>query len=284
MARRLMPTFAAQNRPQDVYVHLIFELLPAGMIGIIVAALFSATMATVSADLNAIAGVLTKDFYQRLLRPGASESGLVAAGRLLTLLLGTLIIAISMVIAASKRDSLFQIMVTAFGILLAPTLLPLLAALVFPALSSKGVIAGLCSGLAAGVATFTAKVLYLAKLGPASTQAIDLRLEGYSIFCNIAVTCFGLYLGSTLLKTTVEEQQRTANFFLKLKTPITANESSVSKGQSQSSALIIRLSTLSVGILLITAGLLSPAPAARGIDCGLGVAFLLPVMLSVSRR
>ncbi|NYF77822.1 sodium:solute symporter family transporter [Granulicella arctica] len=127
VARKLMPDFAAHQKPQDVYVHLIFGLLPAGMVGIIVAALFSATMATVSADLNAIAAVLTKDFYQRIIKPAASEQRLVAVGRGMTLALGACIAGISIWLGQSARSSLFNIMVTAFGVLLAPPLLPLLA-------------------------------------------------------------------------------------------------------------------------------------------------------------
>ena len=273
MARTLMPTFAAQQKPQDVYVHLIFELLPAGMIGIIVAALFSATMATVSADLNAIASVLTKDFYQRILKPKASETSLVAVGRSLTLLLGTLIIAISIWIGQHGRDSLFQIMVTAFGVLLAPTLLPLLATLVFPGLTSKGVIAGLSSGMLCGSATLIAKTVYLTKLGPAANQALDFRLEGYSIFANIAATCLGMYLGSKFLAVTSEEQSRTSEFFLLLATPITRKESHVSKVQSSASDFIIRLSTLAVGLLLIVSGMFA-TPFARWIDVCIGLAFL----------
>src|SRR5665213_36954 len=99
MARKLMPTFATLQKPGDVYVHLIFDLLPAGMIGIIVAALFSATMATVSADLNAIASVLTKDIYQRILNPAASEKRLVAVGRIMTVVLGVGIVGISIWLA-----------------------------------------------------------------------------------------------------------------------------------------------------------------------------------------
>jgi solute:Na+ symporter, SSS family len=275
MARSLMPTFAAQQKPQDVYVHLIFELLPAGMIGIIVAALFSATMATVSADLNAIAGVLTKDFYQRILRPSASETSLVAAGRSLTLLLGVMIIGISIWIAQSGRDSLFHIMVTAFGVLLAPTLLPLLATLVFRGLSSSGVITGLCSGMLCGVATLTAKTFYLAKIGSSATQALDFRLEGFSIFANIGVTCLGMYLGSVLFKRSAAEETRTTAFFRRLDTPISAEESCVTRAQSDASDFIIRLSTLAVGVLLLVSGALSTSTAAHWIDSGIGLTFLL---------
>jgi SSS family transporter len=275
MARRLMPTFAAQQRPQDVYVHLIFSLLPAGMIGIIVAALFSATMATVSADLNAIAGVLTKDFYQRILRPASTERGLVAAGRTLTLLLGSVIIGISIWIGQSGRDSLFHIMVTAFGVLLAPTLLPLLATLVFRGLTSKGVITGFTTGMISGVLTLTTKNLYLTHAGSAANQALDYRLEGLSIFTNIAATCLGMYLGSALMEVSTEEHHRTLSFFRLIDTPIAPEESMITKAQSNSSANIIRLSTLAVGVLLIVSGALAQDPAAHWIDASIGIVLLL---------
>ena len=69
IGRHLLPDLIAGQRTADTYMLLVITLLPAGMIGIIVAAMFSATMAVVSADFNAIASVLTKDVYQRLFRP-----------------------------------------------------------------------------------------------------------------------------------------------------------------------------------------------------------------------
>lgn len=275
MARKLMPTFAAQQKPQDVYVHLIFELLPAGMIGIIVAALFSATMATVSADLNAIASVLTKDIYQRIFKRDALEKQLVAVGRAMTLFLGACIIGISLWVERSGRDSLFHIMVTAFGVLLAPTLLPLLATLLFRKLSSKGVVCGFFSGMICGIVTLTSKTIYLAHTGSAATQTLDYRLEGFSIFANITATCIGMALGSMLLATSTDEQRRTVAFFQRLDTPITAEESNIPKTQSDSSSFIIRLSTLAVGLLLIASGILATATAARRIDIAIGVTLVL---------
>ena len=288
MARKLMPAFATLGKPGDVYVHLIFDLLPAGMIGIIVAALFSATMATVSADLNAIASVLTKDVYQRILNPASSEKRLVAVGRIMTIVLGAGIVGISIWLAQEGRGSLFNIMVTAFGVLLAPTLLPLLATLSFRRLSSKGVITGFLSGMLCGIVTLIAKTLYLAHIGAAAdTQALDYTLEGYSIFANIAATSLGMFLGSTLLATTVDEQRRTADFFHKLETPITSAESHISRDQADSSALIIRLSTLSVGLLLLLSGALTTTPVARWIDMSIGTALSLaavPVRFLLARR
>ena len=47
--------------------------------------MFSATMAAISSDLNAIASVLTRDVYFRLINPNSSERKLVRVGRLSTL-------------------------------------------------------------------------------------------------------------------------------------------------------------------------------------------------------
>jgi solute:Na+ symporter, SSS family len=61
IGRHFLPDLVAQHRTADTYALLVLRLLPAGMVGIIVAALLSAIMATVSADFNAIASVLTQD-------------------------------------------------------------------------------------------------------------------------------------------------------------------------------------------------------------------------------
>ena len=44
-------------------------LLPPGMLGLIIAALFSATMSVLSSGYNVIAAVLTVDVHQRLIHP-----------------------------------------------------------------------------------------------------------------------------------------------------------------------------------------------------------------------
>ncbi len=282
MARKLMPEFAAHGNPQDVYVRLIFQLLPAGMVGVIVAALFSATMATVSADLNAIASVLTKDVYQRILRPDVQERTLVTVGRGFTLLLGVMILGISLWLGRGGHSSLFHVMVTIFGVLLAPTLLPLLCTLLFRRLSSGGVLAGLCGGIACGICTLTAKTMYLNAMGPASTQALDFQLESYSIFANIAVTCLGMIAGSLLWPASADETARTAVFFQLLETPISAEESAHS--QPRRTSRIIPLSTVAVGALLLASAALAAAPEARWIDAAISAALLSLGVLQLARN
>ena len=69
-ARTLMPELMVPpNSPQYTYAALALEFLPAGLMGLMIAAMFSATMSTLSADYNVMASVITEDFYRRLIDP-----------------------------------------------------------------------------------------------------------------------------------------------------------------------------------------------------------------------
>lgn len=73
----------APESSADVYSLLVNTLLPAGLKGIVAAALLAALMSTVSGALNSIATLFTLDFYKRW-RPEASERRLTAVGRIVT--------------------------------------------------------------------------------------------------------------------------------------------------------------------------------------------------------
>jgi Na+/proline symporter len=63
------------------YPRLMLDLLPAGVLGLVVASLVAAFMSTVSTLINWGASYLTNDLYARFLRPGAGNPELVLAGR-----------------------------------------------------------------------------------------------------------------------------------------------------------------------------------------------------------
>lgn len=77
---------------EEAYILAAQSVLPPGVLGLMVAAMFSATASMVSSQLNVFAGVLTNDFYKTLVAPDASEKTLVRMGRFFTVLLGTLLV------------------------------------------------------------------------------------------------------------------------------------------------------------------------------------------------
>lgn len=81
------------NRTSEAaYVVMGMDLLPMGMIGVLVAAIFAATMSSMDSGLNRNAGILIKNFYQPIFRPKAGDGELLFAGKVVTVLLGGLII------------------------------------------------------------------------------------------------------------------------------------------------------------------------------------------------
>jgi Na+/proline symporter len=74
-ARSLMPELMQPpNSPQFTYAALSLKFLPAGLMGLMIAAMFSATMSTLSGDYNVMASVITEDIYRRLFDPSPSRS------------------------------------------------------------------------------------------------------------------------------------------------------------------------------------------------------------------
>lgn len=83
---------------EQAYILASQSVLPPGVLGLMVAAMFSATASMVSSQLNVFAGVLTKDFYRPFFHPAASERALVRAGRAFTILLGALLVATAILV------------------------------------------------------------------------------------------------------------------------------------------------------------------------------------------
>jgi SSS family solute:Na+ symporter len=74
----IWPQLANPNEASYVAASLTF--LPHGLIGVMLAAMFSATMASLSANFNLKSAILSKDIYETLFRPQAGERELLIIG------------------------------------------------------------------------------------------------------------------------------------------------------------------------------------------------------------
>jgi SSS family transporter len=268
IGRHILPNLVQQHRTADTYVLLVMRLLPVGMVGIVMAAMFSATMAAVSGDFNAIASVLTQDIYRRLIRPSASERSLVFMGRWVTFGLGALTTILSLWVAFTHQQSLFNLMVTVLGLFMAPTLLPLLAGLTVRKLNWQGAFIGFLCGLTTGSLMLAAQTWGHVAGAFGSTY----NFEGISLLANIAATILGMALGTWFFPSTLAATKRTEEFFVAMDTPIQANEIPAKTGNPAGPVLAI--STGGVGLLIIVAGLISGSRAALIIDPVVGLVLI----------
>ena len=72
---------------EQSYPRLAVELLPPGILGLVVVSLMAAFMSTVSTSVNWGSSYVTNDLYKRFFRPDATQRELVVAGQLMSALL-----------------------------------------------------------------------------------------------------------------------------------------------------------------------------------------------------
>jgi Na+/proline symporter len=164
--------------PQTLYARVGIALLPPGIMGMILAALFAATMSVLASGYNVIAAVLTLDVYQRLIRRDASQRELVFVGRTLTAIVAILVLAIALLITR-LRWTIFDTMIAMFSFLLPPTVLPMLAGLLSKRLSAKGALAGCFSGVAVGLFFFIYR-WFAASVDTGVFQALSIVVPAFS--------------------------------------------------------------------------------------------------------
>ncbi len=78
--------------PEMSYVMISSMLLPAGVMGIMFSSMFAATMSSLNAEYNIMAGVITTDIYKRMFNPSADGAKLLKVARISTVLVGVIMI------------------------------------------------------------------------------------------------------------------------------------------------------------------------------------------------
>lgn len=270
-----------------VYPLLCATLLPPGLVGLAVAAMFAATMSTLSSDYNVCASVLTNDVYRRLLRHNASERELVIVGRLLTLVVGTCALAVGWALSTGKAEDLFRVMVTLFSVATAPVAIPMLLGLTTRRVNNASALLGFLIGTMVGLALFYLSIRPSAVLAGIIWDAANSQIVWRSFamkmetlqFC---ATCLGTLLGTgagvLLTSTTSSEQVRIDLFLHRLKTPVglLPEDGAEPQADSFSPYPVASLSIATIGVLqLVLTPFLGLTNPATWLNAALGLLFLL---------
>ncbi len=99
----------AKLEPEDtdyVFIHFVTTQLPIGLIGLLLAVIFSAAMSTTASELNALATTSIVDIYKRNVRKEASDGHYLFMSKLFTVIWGVL--ALSFAMMASLFDNLIE--------------------------------------------------------------------------------------------------------------------------------------------------------------------------------
>jgi len=106
----------AISKGDQVFPHFIATELPAGLKGLIIAAILAASMSTIDSALNCSATVLFVDYYKKYFKPSATESNSVNFLRLTTVIWGIAGIAAALLlIRAQSALDIWWIIAGIFG-------------------------------------------------------------------------------------------------------------------------------------------------------------------------
>jgi SSS family solute:Na+ symporter len=134
-----------------IYSHIITNLLPAGVLGIVAAALMAALMSTVSGALNSVATLFTYDLYKRW-APRTSEKKLVTIGRAVTFF--AMLLAVLWSPFCGRFPTVFQGISAAICYIAPPITVVFVAGVFWKKASSKASITTLVIGSAMGLLIF----------------------------------------------------------------------------------------------------------------------------------
>ncbi|MCK4749422.1 MAG: cyclically-permuted mutarotase family protein, partial [Bacteroidales bacterium] len=131
----------AMGNPDSIFPHFIMTRMPIGIAGLMIAAIFSATMSTVSSNVNSISTAFTVDIYNRL-SPGSSDSRRLRVARITGILSGGLGIMLALLMATWNILSLFDYFNVILGLLVGGLGGVFAMAIFLPRINSIGAITG----------------------------------------------------------------------------------------------------------------------------------------------
>lgn len=261
-ARVIIPDL---GNPEMAYVALCLKLLPAGIMGLMIAAMFAATMSVLSAEYNVTASVLTRDIYQRLFRKNATPKETLWVARAMTMGVGVIVTVGALYVG--KFGGAFKVNQYLSGIFSIPMIIPVIMGVIFWRPQPWGAIASLVVGIAVGA---------ILNATPGVSWELATMVE--------VVVCIAVFMGSGLfLSKDSKYNEKVAAFFKKLATPAPKGDEA---GQTVISGLMMLYAFAFVvtGLMFIAMGIPSAAVMSGKLAIGSGIICLIGAGVFYSKR
>ncbi|WP_316819140.1 sodium:solute symporter [Pedobacter nyackensis] len=173
---------------KGIYTLMITQLLPSGLVGVLVAALLSGLMSQVSGALNSISTMVSYDMYQRF-RPTASDKQLINVGKISAGI--ALVFSLALLPLLNRYESIFSGINDIIAHIAPPITCVFLLGVFWKKASAPSAKLTLWIGSALGVVVFAINKLY-----PESVIGhIPFMMMAFYLFCAcVAIQVFFSYL------------------------------------------------------------------------------------------
>ncbi|HEX9971937.1 MAG TPA: sodium/solute symporter [bacterium] len=241
VAPDLAGMFAGQmkNGAEASYVYMCIKVLPHGMIGILLGAIFAATMSSLDSSYNVMAAIMVKDIYNKFINPKASPQRLLLVGRIFTIILGISTIALALYMIRHE-GGVFGVMKDISQVLTVP-------------IGSALILGLLIRKTPAWTALFTFAITF--PVAYVTRYVYNLHL-GYQACIVVGTAVLSFWITKIFWnKTAKKDRNQIEGFFNKLDTPIDVAKE-LSEKVATDTLSVLRV----VGVLTLCVGLMVTVP------------------------
>ena len=277
-----------KNPSEAAFIAIARDVMPVGMMGLLVSGIFAATMSSMDSGLNKNTGFFIKNFYQPILRPTAPEKHLLFVSKLTTVIFGVLIILVALKMSQLKDLSLFQLTQRLSILIGIPIVVPLFLGLIVkntpPWSAWSTVVVGFLSSLFITeqlTPEWAAQYFHLS--APLDASGREYWRQSIELFGNVAI-CSAWFIGTKLFwsRTSAAEKTAVLDFFVRLGTPVDhAKEEGAASANDARQESVVGWLCIAYGAFVMLLAVIPNATLGRlaflgcgGIVCGVGLLLL----------
>lgn len=279
------------NPNEAAYVAMAQTTLPPGLLGLLICAIFSASLDNLSSGITVASAVLVRNFYIRVVDPAASDRRQILIGRVLSATCGGIMIVVALGFSQLKSLPLYDLLLIVAASVGLPQAVPLFLGLFVRRAPSWSLWSTLAVGFATAIALrFVLTPSFIQGLWGAEPALSPRELGDLNIAITtgvLLVVCTAWFLGAAWLgRPSPADEARTAAFFAEMNTPLTVEEQHVGAYESDDKQYrtLAMLSLVYGGFILLLVAVPNTPSGRVGLAfCGGTIAAAGAVLWSVAR-
>ena len=236
---KLAEMFPNLKEPAEgAVVAMAYKVMPAGILGVFIVAIFATELSTIQFMLNMNSGILIKNIYCRIFRKNSSDREQLIAGKITTLCLGLTFISIATLMETKRTMDLFDFALRLGAIVGGPLVIPMAMGIVVKKTPGWSAWSTVLVGVIVSLTTerffssqWLADLLNWGQLS--ANESNDLKVAVITGMVTIIPLCWFLFTKFFYKYVSAEEHDRIENFFTDLKTPIVQADDSREQDQMQ---------------------------------------------------
>lgn len=242
---------------EATFLVFVRKTMPVGMVGIMMSAMFAATMSSMDSALNRNAGIFVKNFYSKFINKNASETQELWVGKIVTVVFGGVVIATGLFLNSLKDLSLFNAMMYVGTLISFPLLLPSLMGFFIKKTPDWAAWGTVLVGI---IVSYTVSVIITPEMVQnffglevpfTKRETADLTVI-LGVIGHIFITGGFFFCSQFFYKgLTPEREKEVEDFFKRVDTPVVVDETEVAVDNSQRSILGKLIKVFGISALLL---------------------------------